>query len=78
MHAKEISDDLRRQGSFIHGVRPGKETKEYLKTQYKYLCDNNLSNEIRITIQNLNPNLSPISYVLLNRFPNDLCACRFL
>jgi preprotein translocase subunit SecY len=35
---KEVANNLRKSNVFIHGIRPGEKTKEYIDNVMKYLC----------------------------------------
>lgn len=35
---KEVANNLRKSNTFIHGIRPGEKTKEYIDRVMKYLC----------------------------------------
>ena len=84
LYAERLSDDWKNMGAYVPGVRPGDETAEYIETQYKYLCENNL-NEIIISLNfpmGIGETTREIQIFRLLRSTiksiNDLCACRFL
>jgi preprotein translocase subunit SecY len=35
---KEVASNLRKSNTFIHGIRPGEKTQEYIDNMMKYLC----------------------------------------
>lgn len=35
---KDVSNNLRKSNTFIHGIRPGEKTQEYIENLMKYLC----------------------------------------
>ena len=79
LDAEKLSDDWKKMGAYVPGVRAGDKTAEYIETQYKYLCENNL-NEIKISLNYpIRVGQTPrIQIFRLVRSTNHLCACRFL